>query len=69
MNVEAWARGPRPPLLVVHDEGDPIVPRAEAERIRDAWSGAELLATTGLGHRGVRRDAAVIERAVAFLGA
>lgn len=69
MNVESWADGETPPMLLVHDRADPAVPWAHANRIRRVWSGAELLTTTGLGHSGVRRDAAVIERAVAFLSA
>jgi len=52
----AWlssVRRPLPaavPLLVAHDEGDRMVPFAEAGRIASANPGAQLLATTGLGH-------------------
>lgn len=68
MSVESWTRDGRPPLLVVHDEGDPVVPVASARRIVDVWGCAELVVTRGLGHGGVRRDPAVIARAVEFVG-
>jgi pimeloyl-ACP methyl ester carboxylesterase len=55
------------PALVVHDRGDDDVPSAEAVAIAEAWPGAELLLTDGLGHRAVLRDPAVIARAVEFL--
>ena len=67
MAVESWARGSRPPLLVVHDRYDPVVPWFDGAEICSAWGKAELLSTTGLGHRGVRRNPEVIARAVAFL--
>jgi len=38
------------PLLVVHDELDRQVPFAEADRIARANPGAQMLATSGLGH-------------------
>lgn len=56
-----------PPLLVVHDRGDDEVPFAHGRELAEAWEGAELVATEGLGHRAILRDPAVIERAVAFL--
>ncbi|MDQ7876740.1 alpha/beta fold hydrolase [Microbacterium sp. QXD-8] len=52
----AWlssVRRPLPaevPLLVIHDEGDRMVPYAEAGRIVAANHGARLLPTIGLGH-------------------
>lgn len=56
----------RDDLLVVHDTGDREVLIVQGERLAAAWPQAELLATTGLGHRRVLRDPAVIERVVAF---
>lgn len=55
------------PLLVIHDEDDKEVPWAHGEAVAQAWPGAELLTTAGLGHRRVLRDAAVHARTVAFL--
>ena len=54
-------------VLVMHDEGDEIVPFAEGRQIAEAWPGAELHATCGLGHNRMLRDAAVVRTAVAFL--
>jgi pimeloyl-ACP methyl ester carboxylesterase len=67
MDVEHWAGGMRPPLLVVHDRDDDVVPWAHGMRVRDAWERAEMLTTSGLRHRRTRREPQVIERAVQFL--
>jgi pimeloyl-ACP methyl ester carboxylesterase len=55
------------PLLVMHDRDDPTVPWAEGAAIASAWRGAELVTTSGLGHRDIVRDPDVVARAVAFL--
>jgi pimeloyl-ACP methyl ester carboxylesterase len=55
------------PALVVHDRDDADVPYAHGAEIASAWPGAELLTTTGLGHRAVVRDPAVIRRTIDFL--
>ncbi|MDF2555740.1 MAG: hypothetical protein K0R60_1635 [Microbacterium sp.] len=63
----AWlssVRRPLPadvPLLVIHDEGDRMVPYAEAGRIVSANAGARLLATTGLGHNRILVADAVLD--------
>lgn len=59
----------RSPLLVVHDHDDETIPMEEGKRIAGAWPGAELVLTRGLGHRGVLRDAATVNRAVSFVTA
>ena len=55
-------------VLVLHDEGDEIVPFAEGQQIVAAWPGAVLHATRGLGHNRILRDAAVVQSAMAFIG-
>jgi pimeloyl-ACP methyl ester carboxylesterase len=60
-------RGDAPPLLVVHDRSDAEVPFEASSAITDAWPGARRLATAGLGHRRILRDAGVIEEAVSFV--
>lgn len=55
------------PLLVVHDRGDREVPFEDGAAIAEAWPGARLHATDGLGHRRILRDGAVVEAVVAFL--
>lgn len=67
MDVEHWAGGARPPLLVVHDRDDRVVPWAHGARVAQVWGEATLHSTTGLGHSGVRRDPEVIRNAVEFL--
>jgi pimeloyl-ACP methyl ester carboxylesterase len=54
------------PALVIHDRQDTDVGFSHAERIVAAWPGAELLATSGLGHSGALDDASVIERIRSF---
>jgi len=53
--------------LVIHDRDDADVPFAHGEEIVGAWAGSRLETTTGLGHRALLRDPAVIARTVAFL--
>jgi pimeloyl-ACP methyl ester carboxylesterase len=52
--------------LIIHDRGDREVPFLSAQALHRAWSGSELLATQGLGHRKLLSDPAVVERAVRF---
>ena len=51
-------------VLVLHDEGDEIIPFKEGEQIAAAWPGARLHATRGLGHNRILRDAEVIFDAI-----
>ena len=51
-------------VLVLHDEGDEIIPFKEGEQIVAAWPGARLHATRGLGHNRILRDAEVIFDAI-----
>ncbi len=69
LNVPQLAAGLGEPLLVFHDRDDATVPYDEGAAIAAAWPGAELVTTTGLGHRDIVRDRAVVARAVDFLDA
>jgi pimeloyl-ACP methyl ester carboxylesterase len=60
------ARQMTTPLLVVHDESDREVPLTSGELVANAWPGAVLERTRGLGHRRILRDSAVIETVTAF---
>jgi pimeloyl-ACP methyl ester carboxylesterase len=40
----------RTPALVIHDHGDGIVPWSQGAALAQAWPGARLLSTVGLGH-------------------
>jgi pimeloyl-ACP methyl ester carboxylesterase len=65
---EPGAVGPRVrvPTLVVHDRGDSINRFADGQAFAHAIRGAELLATEGLGHRKVLKDAHVIGKVAIF---
>ncbi|MBC8451324.1 MAG: alpha/beta hydrolase [Planctomycetes bacterium] len=56
------------PLLVVHDHEDKETPFAFGEKVAKEWPGAELYATTGLGHRRILSDPSVIRKVARFLG-
>jgi pimeloyl-ACP methyl ester carboxylesterase len=62
------AVGPRirVPTLVVHDRGDSINRFADGQAYAHAVRGAQLLATEGLGHRKLLKDAAVLGRVALF---
>jgi pimeloyl-ACP methyl ester carboxylesterase len=55
------------PLLIVHDRDDRETYWSEGNALAEAWPGARMITTTGLGHRRVLRDANVIEAARAFI--
>lgn len=61
------AKRMKAPLLVVHDEEDREVPWISGKMLVDAWPGAELHSTRGLGHQRILKDPEVIARTVAFL--
>ncbi|QIM53647.1 alpha/beta hydrolase [Hydrogenophaga crocea] len=66
---EPAAVGPRvaQPTLIVHDREDRINRFADAEAFRDAITGARLIATQGLGHTRLLRDAQVLQAVVEHL--
>ena len=55
------------PLLVAHDDGDRVVPFAEAGRIVAANPGARMLPTTGLGHNRILASDVVLDAVLAHL--
>jgi pimeloyl-ACP methyl ester carboxylesterase len=55
------------PLLVLHDEDDRAIPVTSGRRLAQAWPGAELRVTRGLGHSRILRDPESVNRVVAFL--
>ena len=57
-------------VLVVHDTGDRVVDRAQADLVTTAYGErATLLETTGLGHARILRDPGVVAATVDFLAA
>jgi pimeloyl-ACP methyl ester carboxylesterase len=67
IHIPKLARQLRIPVLLVHDRDDTDVPYLHAEEIAGSWPGARLLPTSGLGHRAILRDPAVVRAAVEFL--
>jgi pimeloyl-ACP methyl ester carboxylesterase len=68
-DVTALAARMTIPLLVVHDRDDAELPWQHGRAIADAWPGARLLTTGGLGHRRLLHDPDVIAATVAFVAA
>jgi pimeloyl-ACP methyl ester carboxylesterase len=75
-HVYAWNRlGKAPvggranvaPTLIVHDEDDDEVPFVRGEALANAWPGARLHVTRGLGHRRILRDPDVVSHVCAFI--
>ncbi|HSV47036.1 MAG TPA: alpha/beta fold hydrolase [Ramlibacter sp.] len=66
---EPDAVGPRMrvPTLVVHDRQDSINRFADGQAFAHAVRGAQLLATEGLGHRKLLKDAQVLGRVALFV--
>lgn len=67
LDVLFLARSMSAPLLVVHDREDGEVPWTEGVAMAEAWPNARLVTTTGLGHRKLLRDPAVVARVVSFV--
>jgi pimeloyl-ACP methyl ester carboxylesterase len=67
LHIPTLAARMRLPLLVLHDADDPDVAWTDGDAIARAWPGAELVTTSGLGHRAIVRDAGVVRRVVEFL--
>lgn len=55
------------PGLIIHDENDREVSWKEGEEVAAAWPAARFVKTTGLGHRRILRDPAVIAAVINFL--
>jgi pimeloyl-ACP methyl ester carboxylesterase len=61
------ARTMSAPLLIVHDRDDQDTFWHEGAALAEAWPGAHLVTTEGLGHRRILRDPQVVERVTAFV--
>jgi pimeloyl-ACP methyl ester carboxylesterase len=66
-SLEETARLMTAPLLVVHDREDRDTFWSEGAALADAWPGARLMTTEGLGHRRVLRDKTVIGEVTQFI--
>jgi len=68
MELERLAAGLRHPALLLHDPLDPEVHWSESAALAEAWNGALLEAVSGVGHRRIVEDRAVIGRVMQFVG-
>ena len=56
------------PVLLLHDQGDPMIPHAQSRRMLTAFGeGAGLVTTSGLRHNGILTDAESLDRITAFV--
>lgn len=65
--IDQTAKNLSIPALLFHDRGDREVSVAESNTIVQAWPSAHLIETSGLGHRRILRNEAVIQQTVDFL--
>lgn len=66
-SLEETARHMTTPLLVVHDREDRDTFWSEGAALAQAWPGARLMTTQGLGHRRILRDKNVIADVTQFI--
>ena len=67
INIDAAAAALGPDLMLLHAEGDEVVPVQHAERLHAAAPGSTFLRVPGGHHRSVQHDAALQAQAVRFL--
>jgi pimeloyl-ACP methyl ester carboxylesterase len=65
--LDVTARTMTTPLLVVHDREDDDTYHSEGVALAEAWPGAKMITTSGLGHRRILRDESVIAAATRFI--
>ncbi len=67
IDLEAQARALGPDLMLLHAEGDEVVPIAHAARLHEVAAGSRLVRVPGGHHRSVQHDPALQAESVAFL--
>lgn len=67
LSMETTAKNLTIPALLFHDARDREVAFGESQAIAKVWSGAQLVETSGLGHRRILNDESVIRSAIEFL--
>jgi len=53
--------------LLIHDNDDYVVPPSEARELIQHWPNAQLMLTSGLGHRRILKNRAVIKESISFI--
>lgn len=56
-----------PPLLIVHDKYDPVLPFHNALDLADVWKNSGLLTTHGIGHEAILDALTVMNKVLGFL--
>jgi len=69
MRANALAPSMQIPLRIIHDKNDKEVPFDVGRSIADAWPGAELIITEGLGHQRILGAEGVTNVAASFIDA
>jgi alpha-beta hydrolase superfamily lysophospholipase len=67
IDLEQAARALGPDLMLLHAEGDEVVPVAHAARLHAAAAGSRFVRVPGGHHRSVQHDAALQDEALEFL--
>lgn len=65
--ADSNAAGLSVPALIIHDQDDTDVPWQQGELLANAWPGARLMLTRGLGHTRILRNRRVIQASVDFI--
>ena len=55
------------PALMFHDKSDNVTPIGDSRAIAKAWKSAQLIETSGLGHRGALQSKEIHEKVIQFL--
>lgn len=67
VSLDIAARNLSTPALIIHDDHDYDVIWTQGQQLADAWPNASFIKTSGLGHRRILRDRAVITSVVNFI--
>ncbi len=65
-DMEEAAKAQTIPLLLIHSMDDEQCPAENSNILADAWPGAELMMTDGLGHRLIAQDQDIMDRIIDF---
>ena len=68
LNIAKLATSLTIPMLVVHDKDDNAVDYMSALAITEAYKGARLITTEGLGHRRILKNPKIISEVTEFIG-
>jgi len=55
------------PALMFHDKSDNVTPVSDSRAIANTWKSAQLIETSGLGHRGALQSKEIYEKVLQFL--